>query len=291
MDITLYWQYAYIPPSSSTLENLENKSKVKTNESIIIGSHEQKRFSQLQSTRNFDQKVNKKSIEHDEMLLNENHDSKTEQNVIVKKHVNPKNIVNGNGLNETTFNESQDSLPEQSTNYNDTMFGDEQVGRTYSPNELNSLRNVYQNNVHTDEEVDDNVIEANNAFKELRNNNDYTGESYESDKNHSKNYLATCDEMENTTNTQEYLVVGKKDSWDPNNTNNLPMEGNNNNVIIEISSFNFYENVEALRRNDIQRLFVGMDFLNYDPSELESQITMPKPEPNQEVHFNFRKSN
>ena len=34
-----------------------------------------------------------------------------------------------------------------------------------------------------------------------------------------------------------------------------------------------------------------MEFLNYDPAELESKNSMPKPAANQPVHFNFRKSN
>lgn len=36
--------------------------------------------------------------------------------------------------------------PPNNPHFNDTMFGDEQP-RTYSPNELASLRNVYQSNV------------------------------------------------------------------------------------------------------------------------------------------------
>ena len=90
-----------------------------------------------------------------------------------------------------------------------------------------------------------------------------------------------------TSKSEDDVVVG--DSWDPNNTRRLPKSGNEDNVIIEISSFMLKETSQVLKRSDIQQLFVGMEFLNYDPVELEAANSMPKPAANQLVHFNFRK--
>jgi hypothetical protein len=195
---------------------------------------------------------------------------------------------------------------DESSHYNDTMFGDENAGtsaphdgnngagmsnidgRTFSPNELDSLRHEYQNNMtkHDGDQVDEEENSAAVAGAEAKQ-----GEGF-------KNYMATgmsVDSMMNRTAKSENddVVVStsiqNKDSWDPNDSSRYPPDGNQDNVIIEISNFSLNANSNALQRPDIQRLFVGMEFLNLDPLELESQTSMPKPRANQLVHFNFRK--
>jgi len=180
------------------------------------------------------------------------------------------------------------------THYNDTMFGDEHV-RTYSPNELDSLRNVYQNNVvnQSDEEIDfkdqtnDASITENQNFnndRDFEEGEDEFNEESENIKDGSfRNYNAT-------RKSEDDVIVDNKGSWDPNGTRALPKEGDENNVIIEISNFTLKENSQVLKKDEIQQLFVGMEFLSYDPVELESKNSMPKPVANQPVHFNFRKS-
>ena len=178
------------------------------------------------------------------------------------------------------------------------MFGDE-PGRSYSPNELDSLRNVYQNNVtaHSDDErdvreskeADDDLGEEEIPDDENLNQDFGTGEDYGNEESENikddnfRNYNATA-------KSEDDVVVGDAASWDPNDTRMLPKEGNRDNVIIEISNFSLKENSQVMMRDDVQQLFVGMEFLNYDPVDLESKNSMPKPAANQAVHFNFRKS-
>lgn len=92
--------------------------------------------------------------------------------------------------------------------------------------------------------------------------------------------------MGNTQTTDGDIV---KQTWDPNDTNKLPQEGNRDNVIIEISNFTLKEGSNVLKRDDIKKLFLSMEFLNYDFNELES-AALSKPPPNVPSHYNFRKS-
>lgn len=96
--------------------------------------------------------------------------------------------------------------------------------------------------------------------------------------------------MANTGKSEDLVVVGEKGSWDPNNTTKLPKAGNEDFVIIEISSFAFKESSEVVMRDDVNKLFVGMNFLNYDPADLESKSSLPKPKAKEPVYFHFRKS-
>jgi hypothetical protein len=175
------------------------------------------------------------------------------------------------------------------THYNDTMFGDDPA-RTYSPNELDSLRNVYQNNA--DNQSDDEGERINDPIN-IDNQNLINDGNFEDDLNEESENIkdGSFRNYNATTKSEDDIVIGNEVSWDPNGTRTLPKEGNENNVIIEISNFTIKENSQVLNRNEIQQLFVGMEFLNYDPVELESKNSMPKPVANQPVHFNFRKSN
>jgi hypothetical protein len=93
----------------------------------------------------------------------------------------------------------------------------------------------------------------------------------------------------NTGKSEDDIVVGER-TWDPNNTNKLPKEGDEDHVIIEISSFVLKDGSQVLKRQEIKRLFVSMEFLNYDPVELESTLTLAKPSADQQIFYNFRKS-
>lgn len=182
--------------------------------------------------------------------------------------------------------------------FNDTMFGDEPGERTYSPNELKSLRNNYQNLTGSlDDNENVNVRESQDResdggqHQEEEEIEDEIGEEIDQDEELSENL--NNERFQNyhaTTKSEDDVIVDERNSWDPNDTAKLPKQGDENNVIIEISSFTLKENSQVLKREDIQKLFVGMEFLNIDPADLESKNSMPKPKVNQPVHFNFRKS-
>lgn len=212
----------------------------------------------------------------------------------------------------------QGSTTEDNQHYNDTIFGDEQP-RTYSPNELDSLRNVYQRNVvdtpnedkvrildtttywyqlskiifvldqvHTDDDAEnDDIEEEIGKYNEDDDDDDDENDRFNSEKRANLADTQKSNTFGNTATSDGDIV---KQTWDPNDTNKLPQEGNKENVIIEISSFTLKEGSQVLKRKDIKKLFVSMDFLNYDPSELESAMALPKPAPNEPSNYNFRKS-
>lgn len=182
--------------------------------------------------------------------------------------------------------------------YNDTMFGDEQT-------ELDSLRSNYQNNLannmRSDDENDHDVSRHKFYDNEKIEEEEINDEDIEDSDNHDDDDLGGIQSQ----NMKEYLyannnstgrsddgvVVGQRGSWDPNDTSKFPKNGNEDFVIIEICNFMFNEKSTVLKRDDVKKLFVGMSFLNYDPGDLESKNTMPKPKANEPVYFNFRKSN
>ncbi len=61
-------------------------------------------------------------------------------------------------------------------------------------------------------------------------------------------------------------------------------------MIIAVSSITFKNRCEVVEREDVKGLFVGINFLNYDPADLESKSSLPKPAANEPVYFHFRKS-
>jgi len=169
---------------------------------------------------------------------------------------------------------------------NDTMFGDNTI--------RSDDMNIYQKYNETVDDVnvrESQDRESDRGHHEEEEIEDEIGEEIDQDEEQSENL--TNERFRNyhaTTKSEDDVVVDERSSWDPNNTAKLPKHGDENNVIIEISSFTLKENSQVLKRDDIQKLFVGMEFLNIDPADLESKNSMPKPKVNQPVHFNFRKS-
>lgn len=249
VDITLYWQYSYLPPAASTFSATGSKQPTKS-----------------VSLKPSEKRASIASIQEEE------------------------NSVGNSTLHrKPTFETKQSSAkqsPRSPDHYNDTMF-EEEPGRTYSPNELDSLRNVYQNNVASYEEKDDGKIPISEGIEENVGSEEEVDYSEEEENGNVKDNFKNFKNYNATAKSDDGVVVDE--SWDPNATNKMAKEGDQDNVIIEILSFSLKENSQVLQRDDIQRLFVSMEFLNLDSSELESNITMAKPEPNKPVHFNFRK--
>jgi hypothetical protein len=180
--------------------------------------------------------------------------------------------------------------------FNDTIFGDEPP-RTMSPNdELDSLNKVYQDNVNVEENEENenaNSVEIEEEIADEEIKKDANNKEDEDEDEDEEEYDASHFEKYNATSKiEEDVVIGAKGSWDPNDTSKLPKNGDENNVIVEISHFTLNENSDALKRDNVQKLFVAMNFsfIEFDYKELEANSSMPKPSANQPVYFNFRKS-
>lgn len=59
-------------------------------------------------------------------------------------------------------------------------------------------------------------------------------------------------------------------------------------VTIMVSSLTLYPDTTIIRNPSITQLFVAYKFLNCDPAELETPVSLPKPPANRPIHFNFK---
>lgn len=50
-----------------------------------------------------------------------------------------------------------------------------------------------------------------------------------------------------------------------------------------------YPDTTVINNEAISQLFVAYKFLNCDPAELETPVSLPKPAPNRPIHYNFKK--
>jgi len=60
-------------------------------------------------------------------------------------------------------------------------------------------------------------------------------------------------------------------------------------ITIIVSSLTLFDNSPVLEMDRIQQLFVSYKFLDCDPEQLETPISLPKPKANRSISFNFKK--
>ncbi|CAB4032458.1 fantom-like isoform X1, partial [Paramuricea clavata] len=60
-------------------------------------------------------------------------------------------------------------------------------------------------------------------------------------------------------------------------------------VTIMVSSLTLYPDTTVMNNDAITELYVAYKFLNCDPAELETPVSLPKPAPNRPIHYNFKK--
>ncbi|CAF0828349.1 unnamed protein product [Brachionus calyciflorus] len=298
IDVTLYWQYTYLPPSASTFSASGSKAPKKMSENLLEKAIKMGIKSPSQGPSPSVSKPNSKhgsvsgsrtNVKLESPRLNDSRSPEeirpsSKKNSISEEH----SIGNATLYRKPDSRDSNTSTPNQ--HYNDTIFEDQ---RTQSPNDLEHLTNEYQN-----------TVEMNKENYEDNDNYNREEDDEEIEENIISTYEKGIDEEDEETedtygvtmsgNFNKYVATTKSDndvvteSWDPNNTNKMAKNGDENNVIIEIGSLKFNEGSQVLLRDDIQRLFVTMEFLDYDSSDLESKDE-PKPLANKYVHFNFRK--
>lgn len=60
-------------------------------------------------------------------------------------------------------------------------------------------------------------------------------------------------------------------------------------ITIIVSSLTIFDDAPALANDNIKQLFVSYKFLDFDPEQLETPMSLPKPKPNRPASFNFKK--
>ena len=62
-------------------------------------------------------------------------------------------------------------------------------------------------------------------------------------------------------------------------------------VVIQVTSLTLDSEAPILQDPNVKQLFVAYKFLDYEPAELETPISLPKPAPYRPIYYNFKKGN
>jgi len=284
LDITLYWQFSYLPPSGSTFAVSGSKHPEKQESGPVLIQGEKLLKGQPMSVHEKAKKMGVKLPKKvDEPVVVPSRSPSVADEPHKRVSICSESEIGNATLRRCPDPENPSALPatradsenENNQHYNDTLFEDEQQLAT---NDFDSIRDNYQQN----------LASVSDEERELRSNG-ADNEEIEEDIDEEMDEKETMGT--NRFDTEESaIVVGERGSWDPNGTNKLPKEGDEDHVIIEISSFMFKDGCEVVESEEVKKLFVGMNFLNYDPADLESKSSLPKPAANEPVYFHFRKS-
>lgn len=158
-----------------------------------------------------------------------------------------------------------------STHYNDTYFGDREDPNAVSNDwqNLPEIHNSPKNDIKDNEEEEDEPSHNSQIENWLQ-----TGE----DENMNTISNRESRDTMRSTNDDEDVISSARASIDANNKADK--------VVIEIESFALNSQSEALKRDDIQELFVSLNFSHYGALDSEP-IAKPR-KPNQTVRFDFK---
>jgi len=301
IDLTIFWSYSYLPPSESTFSATDYKqpiiSKKKSEQNVSNGiiaiesngqtssqksrviGYEPKTPKEISNVKLSDkQKFQEKSNIYNQEIKQANTSDEADVEDSLGNATIHGDLPADISEEPKTFKKPASKNRELSTllqvptstrnnpHYNDTIFGDDQ-------NELDSLRSNYQNNLANNNRSDDDENEHQNIGEEIEDSiSDQEDQLNENEENFKESQKIKENYMNYTVNnstqkSEDGVVISKRGSWDPNETSNLPKHGNEDCVIIEISNFSFRENSNVLNRKEVKKLFVGMNFLNYDPGK------------------------
>lgn len=60
-------------------------------------------------------------------------------------------------------------------------------------------------------------------------------------------------------------------------------------VVIQVTSLTLHPEASILDDPNVKQVFVAYKFLDYEPADLETPISLPKPAPHRPISFNFKK--
>jgi len=60
-------------------------------------------------------------------------------------------------------------------------------------------------------------------------------------------------------------------------------------VVIQVTSLTLHPEASILDDPHVKQVFVAYKFLDYEPADLETPISLPKPAPHRPISFNFKK--
>lgn len=60
-------------------------------------------------------------------------------------------------------------------------------------------------------------------------------------------------------------------------------------MVIQVGSLTFHSGASILDDPHVKQLFVAYKFLDYDPADLETPISLPKPAPDRPISYNYKK--
>lgn len=60
-------------------------------------------------------------------------------------------------------------------------------------------------------------------------------------------------------------------------------------VVVQVTSLTLDSEAPILQDPNVKQLFIAYKFLDYDPADLETPVSLPKPAPNRPIYYNFKK--
>ena len=60
-------------------------------------------------------------------------------------------------------------------------------------------------------------------------------------------------------------------------------------MVIQVTSLTLHPEASILDDPNVKQVFVAYKFLDYEPADLETPISLPKPAPHRPISFNFKK--
>ncbi|XP_013398860.1 protein fantom isoform X4 [Lingula anatina] len=93
------------------------------------------------------------------------------------------------------------------------------------------------------------------------------------------------EEEEEEDSDSEGLVITPA----PRAASRSSVQGNPDTVVVTIAHLSLEEGASALSNPAVQQLFVEYRFLGFPAEELETPVSLPKPKPDQQIYFNFKK--
>lgn len=234
IDITMYWQYTYLPPSASTFSASGSKTAKKLNEKQnILENAVQMSFRNGISTNGPSPVLSKQGSR-----IGSKPPSQIGSQVASRAGSKPGSPRSQTSQNEEKKNYDSDSIGNatlyrpyeiQNEHFNDTFFGDQGSEMTKQYQETLENNKESENEEEIKEEIDEEI------------ENEYSSHERDIDEGEDEEKLGTTMHpyLDHNATTKSDVVVTS--SWDPNGTNQIAKDGDENNIFIEINSLKFNE--------------------------------------------------
>ncbi|XP_047133171.1 protein fantom isoform X1 [Hydra vulgaris] len=287
IEVSLSWQYTYLPASAKKARTYPQPIDTRTDRIMDLSSQSQVHKSvmvpMVTSGKLFEPQVSKPDNDMDsEVKPTSDH-----KPLSAKFNKEPPSKERHVSIKKFSVADIKDDETQFTANSDDTTLNKSQL-KTMNIDELSS-KSVVQ--LNKSDKISNKIEDEHTANAETLNMADTMFEESGSDsdvvmvsarlvKSIIENQIS--DETEDTEDdavVASSLINDRKKSLTPVSPT----------IVVEILSLTLFEDAALLNMENIQQLFISYKFLDYDPEELETPMSLPKPKANRPISFNFRK--